>query len=326
VLSLFAVALAVLIEFVVKPEFADPRVQSLLSTISTSLFAALFLGITFEVLLSNLRAGTFRDLFEEHRRIVFQRIDTLTLFSTEELFELLRSITQQTTQLPTLYETPRRPAEYTFAGSLDFFEALVESRRGEVSKILRSWIRADSHSHVKFLASDFIGYFHFADLSRDLLGEGRRALADLERANNEEGSIGADEAWILNYIWAASRCESSVYSTLGRLLHDTESAAIQYWILFVPRQMPHDKFFGMIANYLDRAIEHGKTISDTNLKEAVVTLSHLVRSELRPRDQRARKILDKRSKFVEARNLGPIIEEAWQGLDPKTKPRVGNEA
>src|SRR5258706_14890949 len=80
-----------------------------------------------------------------------------------------------------------------------------------------------------------------------------------------------DSPYVLNFLWAASRCETPQYDSLVEDLVRTFSRFTQKWILFVPRQMPDPEFVEIIGRYLKR----NKNITQIELEAAIHALAAL---------------------------------------------------
>lgn len=226
---------------------------------SVAFIVAAILGFTYEYFLYQERIKTLRVLLEESREKVFEALRAYGVLTPEGIFRMLKDIASQTNQIPTLYIPAREEArEYTFAESIDYFDTLVEVRRKEIIEILQSWITPKNHLNVKFLASDFIGEYQIHELARDLIVQAQSVL-HRGRLNDE------DRDWVINYIWAASRCEKPQYKSLGEILCHTADEKIEAWILFVPLQMPSRELGEIIDKYLKRKAP----ISKENLKRTV---------------------------------------------------------
>ncbi len=302
---IFVAAIVMILE--VERWVPEPLFRNLLDHIFIAFMVASFLGFTYEWALHTRREDTLRRLFEEHRKKVFDSLKAYLLLSPEEIFDLLRDIACQTREMPTLYRPPREEAnEYTFADRIKYFDTLIEVRRREIVEVLRSWIRPESHPNLKFLASDFIGMYKLCELAGALRAEVYPRLERWHLVTCEK-----EKGWILNYIWASSRCDDKMYSSLGSLLPATPHEWIPKWILFVPRQMPGPEFCQMITNYLGRGTE----ISELSRKEVVRALAVLQHAGA----CKGGAILNKFSSLSGSEELVQEIDKVWRnlGLDPE---------
>ena len=152
---------------------------------------------------------------------------------------------------------------------MDFFDTLVNMRPKEIVEILRSWIEPKSHKNLKYLASDFIGKYQLSEIAEDLR---RQAEPILQMGNLTED----DRGWVLNYIWAYSRCEKPMYKILGDVICTTPDHEIEKWILFLPVQMPSIELANMINDYLER----DAAITDDNLLLVIQALASLHRAQM----------------------------------------------
>lgn len=236
-----------------------------LEHISIALMVAGILGLTIEYVLYEHRLEAMRSLLQENREKVFEALKAYGVLMPEGIFRMLKDIASQTDEIPTLYSPPREEAkEYTFSESVDYFDSLVEVRRKEITEILRTWVEPKSHINVKFLASDFIGRYQLKELAPELHVHAWQML--------QLGALSeTDRSWVLNYLWAASRCELPMYKSLGALLRSTNDEKIAEWILFVPLQMPSSELGEIVEKYLDRQAP----ISTNNLKQAIRALAKL---------------------------------------------------
>lgn len=231
-----------LLEFAVLPLLTEGT-QSFrfVEHIVVTLFAATALGVTYELGLYQHRKRVLRTTLEEYGSAVLQAMGKIT---PREIFGLLNDVASSPELIPTLYDPPRSNAEYNFVGDLTFFSDLMPVARPEIVAILRGWLTEGSHRNVRFLATDFIGYYELRELSEELKTRADKKLKNWERVPHD------DRPWVLNAWWAASRCEHPRYESLAKLLATTDHADIQEWILFVPRQMQDQELVPMIDRFL----------------------------------------------------------------------------
>ena len=313
---LIILCLAIVIGIEVSPIVEGTALKDLTDNIVSALIAAVVVGITYEHLLYSVREDTLRGLLEDHREKAFEALRAYMLLKPDQLFGLLKNIAVQTKEIPTLYRPPREEGnEFTFAESIEYFDILLEVRRVEIVRILRSWIAPQSHQNLKFLASDFIGLYRLCELTPFLRAEAYSRIQQLTIDSEDEivggvqSEIGSDLSWVLNYFWAASRCEDPMYASLGELLCRTKDDRIQNWILFVPLQMPDEEFLNILDEYLAR----GDRISKENLRATARALAYLERAGRRGRKSAA-KILVKHLGHFKNQDIESDIEKIWSSL------------
>jgi hypothetical protein len=199
------------------PDPYRPDWLKLWEHIAIALMIAGVLIPTFETIAHTRREQAFEQLFSSLEETIQKSSDkffeqcsnsfskTLTAYHIlfpEEVFKLLKGIALQAKQIPTLYDPPRDiQGEYTFANNIEYFTDLMVVHRKRIVDVLREWIY-DDHRNVKFLASDFIGRYKLSELAPDLLNHAGAKYARWEDVQTE------DRGWIINYIWAYSRCEN----------------------------------------------------------------------------------------------------------------------
>jgi hypothetical protein len=164
----------------------------------------------------------------------------------QNTLDIIRDIASSSELIPTLYKPARSNAEYDFVTDSREIKRFVRTNRQSLISTLNLWIENNSHRNVKFLASDFIGKFQINEFKQRLLD-----IAEPKIHNWDQIDIN-DRDWVLNYYWAASRCDTPTYDRLGQLLINTENIYIQEWILFVPLQMPDKEFISIIDKYLNK--------------------------------------------------------------------------
>jgi hypothetical protein len=225
-----------------------------------ALIVAGFVIPTFESIAHRRREQAFAQLFNSLEETIERITDqfsnkcyrsfseTLTAYHIlfpEEVFKLLKDIALQVKQIPTLYDPPRDvQGEYTFANNIEYFNNLTTVHRNRIVEVLREWIY-DDHPNVKFLASDFIGRYRISELAPLLLNHAGAKYARWEDVDTK------DRDWIMNYIWAYSRCENPMYASLERELCKSGDPWTERWILFVPLQMPDKVFIGILKRYIE---------------------------------------------------------------------------
>lgn len=214
--------------------------------LSIALIVAVVIGLTYEYTSHLFREEILKNLLHESQDQVYQALKAYSVLTPDEIFRLLKEIVSQVNQTPTLFY-PARPEsnEYTFTESMDFFDTLVKMRPKEIVKILSSWIEPKSHKNLKYLASDFIGKYQLTEIAEELRRQAEPILYLGDLSEDDRG-------WVLNYIWAYSRCEKPMYKFLGDVMRTTSDHAVEKWILFLPLQMPSLEYVNLINTYLER--------------------------------------------------------------------------
>lgn len=230
-----------------------PALAAVIEHTASALVVACVIGLSYERILHKHREAQFQRLFWEHRQKTFEALTAYLSLKPKEIFSLLRDIATQTYQntskIPTLYRPSRaQNSEYTFADSTLYFDAIVEVGRTDIIEVLQQWVGARAPVSLKFLASDFIGRYRLVELRPVLVGQYEERLRDWTNLDSET------RAWVLNYLWAASRCEPHPYRSLANVLKGTPHHDIREWILFVPQQMPEDPdVLPIIVSFLRRS-------------------------------------------------------------------------
>ena len=306
-LVVIAIVLFVIAELFLK-SYAIPKV--IVEHCASAFIVASIIGFSYEYLLSALRERQFRELFVEHRETMFQSLKVYMVLTPEKIFELLRDIVVQTHQIPTLYTPARSKNEYTFADSLEYFDTLIPLRRLEIVRALELWLHPRSHPHLKFLASDFIGMYKLDELVPHLKSQVSAKLREWNQPDEWEPLAQAEKGWMLNFVWAWSRCEDPRYIRLEDILVTTKDPWIEEWILFIPRQMPEPEFCRVIESYLSR-----REISKKSLKQVILALVALKQARVRGIDD----ILVKFADQFSADELVNEIDRTWRfnGFDPE---------
>jgi hypothetical protein len=237
---------------------------------SIALIVAVVIGLTYEYTSHLFREEILKNLLHDSQEQVYQALQAYSVLTPVEVFRLLKEIASQINQTPTLMY-PARPEsnEYTFTESMDFFDTLVNMRPKEIVNILSTWIESKSHKNLKYLASDFIGKYQLTEIAEELRRQAEPIL--------QMGSLTEDDrGWVLNYIWAYSRCEKPMYKILGDVMRTTSDHEIEKWILFLPVQMPSIELANMINDYLER----DAPIADDNLLLVIQAVASLHRAEM----------------------------------------------
>ena len=255
-------------------KFFQPMLPEVLQNwaehLSIAMIVAVVIGLTYEYTSHLFREEILKNLLHESQEQVYQALKAYSVLTPDEVFRLLKEIVSQINQTPTLFY-PARPAsgECTFTESMDFFDTLVKMRPKEIVNILSSWIEPKSHKNLKYLASDFIGRYQLVELAEELR---RQAEPILHLGKLTED----DRGWVLNYIWAYSRCEKPMHKTLGDVMRTTSDHGIEKWILFLPVQMPSIEYANMINDYLER----DAPIADDNLLLVIQAVASLHRAQV----------------------------------------------
>ena len=253
---------------------------------------ASLIGFTYEWLVHRKRDKWIRMFADEQRRATDEALNAFVATTPREIFHLLRDIATRVGKIPTLYAPAREEGnEYTFAGSIYYFQSLVAARRSEVIEVLREWIREESDPKLKFLASDFIGEFQLQELREEL--ESQIHLEDWDKMKDDY-----TKGWQLNYAWAASRAnQKNMYVSLAGIARKTPFEEIEKWILFIPKQMKDREFLRVINAYLRR--------DDLNTARMALVVQALV--ELRDADSTG--VRETFKKFRDAFNRPEVIKE-----------------
>ncbi len=238
--------------------------------LSIALIVAVVIGLTYEYTSHLFREEILKNLLHDSQEQVYQALQAYSVLTPVEVFRLLKEIASQINQIPTLLY-PARPEsnEYTFTESMDFFDTLVKMRPKEIVGILSTWVEPKSHPNLKYLASDFIGKYQLAELAEDLR---RQAEPILQMGNLTD----EDRGWVLNYLWAYSRCEKPMYKILSDVMRTTSDHEIENWLLFLPVQIPSVEFVNVIYAYLER----DTPIADDNLLLVIQAVASLHRSQM----------------------------------------------
>lgn len=247
-----------------------PVLQNWAEHLSVALIVAVVIGLTYEYTAHLFREEILKDLLRESQDQVYQALKAYSVLTPVEVFRLLKEIASQINQTPTLFY-PARPEsnECTFNESIDFFDKLINMRPKEIIGILSSWVEPQSHKNLKCFASDFIGKYQITEVAEELR---RQAEPILNLGNISED----DREWVLNYIWAYSRCEKPMYKLLGDVMRTTSDHEIEKWVLYLPVQMPSIEYATMINDYLER----DAPIKDENLLLVIQAVAALQRAQI----------------------------------------------
>lgn len=238
--------------------------------LSIALIVAVVIGLTYEYTSHLFREEILKNLLHESQEQVYQALKAYNVLTPVEVFRLLKEIASQINQTPTLFY-PARPAsgECTFTESMSFFDTLVNMQPKEIIKILSTWIEPKSHKNLKYLASDFIGKYQLIELAEELR---RQAEPILHLGQLTED----DRGWVLNYIWAYSRCEQPMFNMLGEVMRTTTDHDIEKWLLFLPVQMPSLEISSIVNDFLER----DAPIADDNLLLVIQAVAALHRAKM----------------------------------------------
>lgn len=259
--------IGVLLELV-EPRVQNEAVKGLLQHGSSAAIVASVIGLTYERVIHKRREAFFDHILAQHREKTFQALEAYLRLTPTQVFSMVSGIASQITEstgaVPTLYRPARKDQkEYPFTENLEYFDALLEVGRPDVVEVLRDWIAPSSPVPLKFLGSDFIGRYQLVELVRDL----RDQVKDKDWDALPDGEFG----WVLNFIWAASRCEPQMYLTLVNWIKTTPDARVREWLLFIPQQMNDGALLNVIGGFLSRS----DTPSPTEMKLVIHGLRRL---------------------------------------------------
>jgi hypothetical protein len=248
-------------------EKSNPRAHLLVEHLSMALLIAAVLTLTYEALLDRHREQSLQQslnhaLREFYREVELKNAQNAIIADPRQIMALLYQVVIQMDRIPTLYDPPREHhKECNFTNNLEYLNALSTIHRKEVTEELRDWIaHPKSPVNIKFLASDFIGKYEIRELQDTLLQAANSKLIQWAGITDPN-----EKSWVLNYLWAYSRCEAPRYKTLGKLLLHQDLPTqkpdnfIDEWILFVPLQMPDLEFLPILRDYVnsgERALQN----------------------------------------------------------------------
>ena len=269
----------------------DWRVVSLpiLEHLGSALIVAALMGLTYEYFVHKHVIDDFELLLKEHERTTDERLDALQATTAHEVFGLIGNIAARATKIPTLYEPARdNLSEVVFATDVAFFRSVIGTNkaRGDAIKTIDGWLDS-AKLNLRFLGSDFAGLLQLHELEtrlRDLASEWEAKWDDLK--DPERGCV-------LNFYWAASRCETPMYeSLLRRLVRARDDAFTQEWILFVPRQMPDARWGQMIDTFV-RARRGDDDHATAVLVIAAIRRLHAANVNMKPVVKRHHRLFEK---------------------------------
>jgi hypothetical protein len=334
ILAAFIVGVLVLILAVAEIVTHNHAVNTLLEHLSSACIVASILGLTYENLAHKKRQGVVNQVVNQvavkHREQLMEAFNVFIKLTPRTIFELLKDIASKGEKIPTLYRPARQSAEeYTFADSIDYFDSLFKLGKEDIILELESWLKHPNNRNLKFLASDFIGKYRLDELKNALdtnvdyrLNEWAIHQSQGQSRHPEPSPIiggrkfwdgfwsaastQEDFGWLMNYIWASSRCEEPMYTTLEELLLTTQNETMQEWILFIPQQMPEDvRFLEILQRYLARP-EPSPSVNCLKLiVRAVGKMESL-------KVQRAKKIFYHSAEIFNTDELKNEIRAVWQ--------------
>ena len=251
----------------------------------------------------------FWKLLKENQKATDQKLDAFRATTAREVLELVGDIASQSDKIPTLFKPPRAADEVVFSTHVDFFKNLLgsDNARKQAVDVFEGWL-GSSKIQCRFLASDFAGMFQLVELAprlRELANEDRKKWKTLSPV--EMGCT-------LNYWWAASRCEPSMYDTLKSLLIDWKDPFVRKWILFVPCQMPDARLAHIVELFLrTRGSESPRDVIEAAIA-AIEALNHAGYDMSRV-VERYRAVFERAS----------LWEEAWAAVAdvPIIRPKKG---
>jgi hypothetical protein len=210
------------------------------------MIVAAVMGVSYEYFVHRHVADDFRELLVDHEKATESAFSSFRATTARDVLTLLGNIAEHSARIPTLYSPPRDAlSEVVFASDDKFFERLIgsDAARAEAVDVLRQWIESPI-IQLRFLATDMVGMLRLSELAlriRELAAERQKewkSLSEIERG------------CVLNYWWAASRCEEPMYESLKTRLVEWSDPFVQRWIIFVARQMPDARLGHIIELFL----------------------------------------------------------------------------
>ncbi len=267
IVAFCALMAALFLIYVILPKIENmPRTHVMGEHLSMALFIASALTLTYEALLENhreqsLQLSLSKTLREFATEVELKNRQNAVISDPRQVMALIYQLVIQLEKIPTLYNPGRdHYKECNFTNNLEYLDALATIHKDAVTEVLREWIEHQfSPVNIKFLASDFIGKYELKELQEALWQTANPKL--IEWASITDPS---EKSWVLNYLWAYSRCEKPRYKALSDLLlknlpGQKKDNFVDEWILFVPLQMPDPEFLPMLREYVnsgDRALQH----------------------------------------------------------------------
>jgi hypothetical protein len=259
------------------PVLHDWRVVGipLLQHLASALIVASFMGVTYEYFVHKHVIDDFDELLREHERATETTFNAFRATTARDVFSLLANVASHSEKIPTIFDPPRGKSEVVFATDQKFFERLIgsEKARAESVEVLAPLLESPSIK-TRFLAIDFVGMLRLHELAPRL----RELAADRQK---DWGELSPEErGCVLNYWWAASRCEVPPYQLLKVRLLDWQEPFVQKWILFVAKQMPDDYLAQMVKVFIR---VRGATASRDVMEEAIsaIAVLHNTGSDMR---------------------------------------------
>jgi hypothetical protein len=257
--------------------------------LASAVIVAACMGMTYEWFIHGHMMDSFQQLLLNHQREIGTALDqqesafaevieSVRATNAQEVFTVLRDIAERRPGTPTLYYPAREAGtEFVFSTHLPFFQRLITARDGRDQTIaaLREWIDPSSSLSLRFLGSDFIGLLRLHELVSDLRDVVKKTASEWHKLEVP------DKCCALNYIWAASRCESPMYMQLASLLLDSDDEFVLNWILFVPQQMPDERLADIIREFMAARAD---SLSCDVLKNAVAAIGALHRASIHMED------------------------------------------
>jgi hypothetical protein len=238
---------------------------------ASALVVASVMGLTYEYYLHRIREK------HESQRLT-QAISQVSSVLPHTVFDLIADMAVRSPYVPTLFQPARASMrEVVFLQNYEVLRQLLDlaAARNEEDAVLGWWFKTESDYRLKFLGSDIVGLFkrkHFAQL---LAAEAELLIQRWDSLSER------DKGWVMNYRWAASRCEEPMYSSLEQLLMTTPHSDIQQWILFIPQQMPHPTLSAMITRFMkERA--HRNDPTSLQLVLGAMARLHVKTSQKKP--------------------------------------------
>jgi hypothetical protein len=240
--------------------------ETLIEHLGSAFIVASVMGLTYERLVHRRVMGEFRSLLERHESEARLEREAYTALTAKRVFALIRDIVEHAVKdIPTLYSPTRvGVGEITFSQHQDYFEQLADGAkpRQEMCDELKYWLEwRPNNLPLRFLASDFVGLLRLKALRPTLLTIVDEQLPDWHVMEPDAKSC------LLNYQWAASRCEEPMYESLTERLTATDEPFVQSWILFVTRQMADERLALMVHRFL---LKKGKSLTKEVLENDVI--------------------------------------------------------
>lgn len=273
---------------------------------ASALIVAAFMGVTYELYMLRVRA-------KHHKHDEEEKLRQLAPLMPETVLSLLGDVATRTKYLPTLFERCRSDQEVLFVSDPSVFKKLIGATgdRTRVQAILKEWLDS-SDVRLRFLASDIVGVCELREFRDELSKLADSMIADWNSVHRDH------QDWVLNYKWAASRCEDPPYQSLSKLLHETPHEEIQNWILFVPCQMPGHELSEMVRLYLKK---RGPSISYGNRQRTLEAMTELHNVRSQRRTLRRHRNLFQHAELAASYARATEVIERRSGQDRRAKQR-----